>query len=426
MHNLLQLLTCLVCAGHGRRTQLQRSGDEAIEYSEKWRLNTLLPTLELGAAFNPGSAVAASGPVLTEKSKLQGRLVQDVGMTADPSRVKMLKLRAEKAALEAEKASLEAERLQLQATKMKLEKQGATAAAESSNGENVPDRDALQSAPPLDPAPNSALAPTPAVDTVKAAEPAQPAVSLRVPGAAWPEPKGKFHRFIKEDDPTFDKSAAYLCRTRSGFIGTKREGVYDGSFRIQFTLPGNDSDVKILELLQSREGNSSFGAVRMTALDLVTSLAAIGQEPAVGDAIQPVLMPKKEVEPAPWWNPFARDEVDSSNLFVVATKVKDGTTIMKDGDVLRAISPSVIPPDGIEGGGTQVFQIGFPMGGKPKAISDAELDEGMLIVDGKSPDTFYNFLLGGNLDGEVVLVIERPDNYTPAESDAVPPITVIR
>mmetsp|Transcript_60106 Transcript_60106/g.105180 ORF Transcript_60106/g.105180 Transcript_60106/m.105180 type:complete len:397 (-) Transcript_60106:218-1408(-) len=205
--------------------------------------------------------------------------------------------------------------------------------------------------------------------------------SVRVPGAMWPFAKGKlnrrWHRWIPEDDPTFEdyafnKVTGYACRTPDTFLGTRKDGVYKGSCRVQFTLPGRDDEPKTLELMRSRtKDNPSFGAVKVK---LPIDMALI-----------------------------------SKDSRLVVKSVRTGSTSdysrIREGDIIRAISL----PD------TEDKQGDTPWWARIGQAPVPDSEEGMVILDGKSTGDF-NAALQENLrvkgkEGTVVLVIERPVKF---------------
>lgn len=259
---------------------------------------------------------------------------------------KQKQLEAERAALQAEKAALELAALEVEAAKLKQLR-------------------------PADVEPE-----------------VLPAVSLRVPGAVWPEPLGKYHRFVKEDDPTFEEYVnvgfGSTCATPSKFVGTTKEGVYPGSFRVQFTLP--NSQPKTLEILQTTNDKSEFGAVKVRV-------------------------------------PFTCDvqrlasDVDPSNSRLVAKRPSEdiqSRTSIKDGDFIRAVSlPDISDAAGDEA--PEEASGEAPWWRRFTRIESRKLpesEEGMVILDGKKFADFYRVLEENvkvnEAEAEVVLIIERP------------------
>lgn len=137
----------------------------------------------------------------------------------------------------------------------------------------------------------------------------------------YQEEPGRFHRFISQDDPTFEEYAhndivGYICKTPDKFQGLRRDGVLKGTRRVQFTLPGRDDEPKTLELMYSRsKDNPSFGAVR-------------------------VKLPLNV-------------QVSSEKQRVMVTRVNPGSAAdnarIQQGDIIRAIS---VPESTVEGSGT--------------------------------------------------------------------------
>mmetsp|Transcript_56179 Transcript_56179/g.98088 ORF Transcript_56179/g.98088 Transcript_56179/m.98088 type:complete len:443 (+) Transcript_56179:134-1462(+) len=228
-----------------------------------------LVIFKLVATFNPhglkvhcpvGSSASANlHPIVLEAQMHQSRCKQAICMSEESStsaeRVEELKMQAEKAALKAEKAALELEKLELQAKQLRPE------------NEDIKHRGT-----------NEALG-----DEGRDADQAQPDESLRVPGATWTfegNSSLKLHRVITEDDPTYKTSTTNLfLRTRERYLGTRFDGVYEGSFRLQFTLPGQDDKPKVVELLQSSEGNPSFGAVLVKSMRCLIMIKRLSDLP---------------------------------------------------------------------------------------------------------------------------------------------------
>lgn len=201
--------------------------------------------------------------------------------------------------------------------------------------------------------------------------------SVRVPGATWPFTKGKFHRFITKDDPTFEEYAfnkvtGYTCKTPDMFSGTRKDGVYTGSCRVQFTLPGRDDEPKTLELMRSRaKDNPSFGAVKVKLpMDMV---------------------------------------VVSKDSRLIVKDVKTGSTSeysrIREGDIIRAVS---LPE-------TEDKQAEAPWWARIGQAPVPDSEEGMVILDGKSTAdfnaAFREHLRVKGKEGVAVLVIERPVKF---------------
>lgn len=212
--------------------------------------------------------------------------------------------------------------------------------------------------------------------------------SLQVPRAAWPTANSRFHRFISQDDPSFEKQARGVTySTRQKFLGTRREGVHNGSFRLQFTLPGEDNTPKAIELLPLSEGEPTFAAVKVKL--------KLG---AVIKSLPPDFFMQVE------------DVRQGSNA--------DSSGIMK-GDIIRAVSLA----DGKEqrDGLSQLWQqtaklwrntfgVPVPIGSIP--VPDSE--ESMVILDGGYFADVYaaleeNKRVNGD-NAELVLLVERPSS----------------
>jgi len=161
------------------------------------------------------------------------------------------------------------------------------------------------------------------------------------------------YRYVDGDDPTFQPYArnqvtGFVCQTPEQFSGLRLPGAYQGSFRIQFTLPGRDDDPKTIELQRSTKDNPSYGAVKVklplsieVGIDLLKFRLVIQKVGDTGKA------------------QFAR---------------------IREGDFVRGISV----PEG----------------------------DGMVMLDQKFPPSFYEALKKNKefygREGEVVLLIERP------------------
>lgn len=149
--------------------------------------------------------------------------------------------------------------------------------------------------------------------------------TLRVPGAKWPEENR--YRFVREDDPTFEDyffnnlTNSYSCRTPEKYVGLSRDGVYENSCRVQFTVPGKDDHPTTVELLRYKGKATSCGAVRVklpldarlvfrdsyfVVKNITDESNAQNSSIMVGDIIRAVSLPvSRQPSPdAPWWAPF--------------------------------------------------------------------------------------------------------------------------
>lgn len=188
------------------------------------------------------------------------------------------------------------------------------------------------------------------------------------PDAVWPVANERFHRWITEEENERLQAEAYVIKTPDRFLGTRAKGVYPGSTRVQFTLPGKDDEQKTIEIQRSNaKDNPSIGAVK-------------------------VKLPLDAT-------------VFSKNSCLVVKQVEEGgharNSNMKQGDIIRAVSL----PD-------KEDQHDSPWWSKLNQILVPDAEEGMVILDGKSAAQF-NAALQENLrvDGnhaEVVLLVERP------------------
>lgn len=207
--------------------------------------------------------------------------------------------------------------------------------------------------------------------------------SVRVPGATWPETQGKFHRFIAEDDPTFveyafNKVTGYACKTPDQFMGTRTDGVYTGSCRVQFTLPGKDDKPKTLEIMRSRKtDNPSFGAVKVK-LPIISKVAKKDSRLVVQD---------------------------------IKTGCNTDYSRIRQGDIIRAVS---LPE-------MEDTQADVPWWSRIGQTPVPESEEGMVILDGKSVADFEaalreNERVNGK-QGTVVLIVERPVKFDFDDND---------
>jgi len=196
-------------------------------------------------------------------------------------------------------------------------------------------------------------------------------LSSRIPGASWPKTLGKSYRFVPETDPTFGVDAR-LSKTPDQFQGARRDGVYGGSRRVQFTLPGKDNEPKVVELRESMTGkNPAFGAVRVRL-------------------------------------PIHAAVVTKDSRLVVRS-VRRGSNVansgVTEGDIIRAISlPGGDDAQRNAAWWARIEQVFFP---------DAE--EGLIFLDGTPKGTYNGALIANDLvngaQAEVVLLIERPMNF---------------
>jgi len=157
-------------------------------------------------------------------------------------------------------------------------------------------------------------------------------------------------------------------RTPEQFQGTRTKGSYPESSRVQFTLPGKDDKPKIIEILWSGKANPSFGAVKVK-LPLDAGIT-------------------------------------SKDARLVVKGIKQGSNAelskIRRGDIIRAVS---LPE-------TENSQVDSPWWASLSRVVVPDAEEGMVILDGKSPATFAaavqeNLRVNGK-NAEVVLIIERP------------------
>lgn len=293
-------------------------------------------------------------------------------MTSSPdneNRLEILKLKAERARLAAERAALEAETLKFEARQLQAK---ASADQASSQESELGQESSAESS---------------------AEEPPRPRdVSLRVVGAKWPLQKGKFHRFVGDaETPGF-----FGCKTREIFAGERREGVYEGTYRLQFTLPGEDNKPKTIELLQTSKGSPSFAAIRVSVRSLTTAISQ-PREFFIDASI------------AQFTNEFDRS---SKHLVVSEVNDKIENPSLKKGDIIRAVS--VAKDIQVDAQGSLAVLEKFRRGlQKAAVLSLPDLEEGMAILDNNAFQGFEsslkeNLRVSGQ-QAEVVLLIERPD-----------------
>eukprot|EP00747_Dinoflagellata_sp_TGD_P057245 gnl/TRDRNA2_/TRDRNA2_150545_c0_seq2.p1 gnl/TRDRNA2_/TRDRNA2_150545_c0~~gnl/TRDRNA2_/TRDRNA2_150545_c0_seq2.p1 ORF type:complete len:418 (-),score=46.00 gnl/TRDRNA2_/TRDRNA2_150545_c0_seq2:136-1389(-) len=194
---------------------------------------------------------------------------------------------------------------------------------------------------------------------------------------SWPEKDDKFHRWISEDDPT---CTGYVCKTPDTFRGTRKPGVYPGSYRVQFTLPGDDDKPKTIEVLRSKgDDNPSFSAVKVSL--------------PVGAT------------------------VTSENSRMIVTDITRGSnadkSALRKGDIIRAVS---MPQSD-----SQLSAEDLPWWARLGQTSLPDAEEGMVILDGKHTAD-CNAALQENIrvngkQAQVVLLIERPIKKVNDDSD---------
>mmetsp|Transcript_16355 Transcript_16355/g.30077 ORF Transcript_16355/g.30077 Transcript_16355/m.30077 type:complete len:452 (-) Transcript_16355:59-1414(-) len=359
----------------------------------------------------------------SKKDASLGLRVLGVGMNADSAdasrRAELKRLRAEKAALEIQKMKLELENLKLRNKEMI----GNAAETETES------REALRQQPSR--------------------------ASVRVPGAVWPEREGKFHRFVAKDDPSF-VDEGFLRKSRSIYLGSREEGVYEGSFRVRFTLPGKENETQILELLPTSADNPSFGAVKVSVQNLlnmqlvkgsaalpipgnVTSSHIVVQElredfieskvPFTGKSVENLIDGMLDFlnKDDPMGADISRTEKEM--LLSELNALTDIGGIM-EGDIIRAMSLPAQDGEMVEymdymrelkSNPPWWIQIwpGDVFAGVP------DLEEGLVILDGKGIEVMEYFVeeaaIGKDIfsdeEVEIVMIIERPNPSSNATSD---------
>lgn len=202
-------------------------------------------------------------------------------------------------------------------------------------------------------------------------------MDLKQNAPAWPDPF-KGYRLVPEDDPAFreyvvNKAIGYVCQPPDTFQGTRFAGRYEGSYQLQFTLPGREDAPKTIEFKRSGDNNPTFAAVKIS-----------GNFGADVD-----------------FSPFQQR--------MVVAGIKDGTGAKRakllKGDIIRGIS---VPSTGNSGGGSGGGLFG--MFDDKAAIGDSE--DGLLILDGKLASAWQaalqeSYTAYGNM-AEILLLVERP------------------
>jgi len=156
-------------------------------------------------------------------------------------------------------------------------------------------------------------------------------------------------------------------KTPEQFAGQRFLGAYEGSFRIQFTLPGRDDKPMTVELLRSTKtkNDPAYGAVKVK-LPLAMEVGL--------DPVKSRLVVRK-----------------------VGAKGNARTARIRKGDIIRAIS---VP----EGASMR------RRANNLQNLSDSE--NGMMMLDEKTPEEFSAALEenaeSNGLEAEVLLLIERP------------------
>jgi len=196
------------------------------------------------------------------------------------------------------------------------------------------------------------------------------------------------YRYVYEDDPTFEPYISnpvfgFVCKTPEQFSGQRLSGAYEGTFRIQFTLPGKDDEPKTVELKRSikdnpsTKDNPSFGAVKVKI--------PLGIEVEINMQKRRLVVTKIRVQG------YAR----RANI--------------RTGDIIRAVS---LP----EGARCRTLRSRFLFW---QNIQDSE--NGMMMLDGKFPTDYYAAVKDNveskGLAAEVVLLIERPSQDRSDDDD---------
>lgn len=361
---------------------------------------------------------AASFQAFWTRSTIEALARADASMSEDksePSRAEQLRLQAEKAQLEAEKAELQAAVLELQAKRRELQSDQVQEAADVTGGERVVESAGLES---LDAAGNTS--------------------SGEMTASAFTAATGKYHRFVTDEDPTFQNMTGAFCKTRETFFGTKKEGAYEGSFRVDFTMPGEDDRCKTIELMQTTTGKPSFAAVRIKARSFLRVAETVARRTIplelrptqlysthlvvenLQDPLKEEIMFGLTLEKATdFLLGFIKDPDENSLVREQLEKQVDlsfGADGTQTGDVIRAISlPQFKPREGEP----PWQQMAREMSAKDVAQMDSE--QGMLILDNKYPEELLDVLslhvqMFGPEECLAVVIIERPGNAAPDRS----------
>mmetsp|Transcript_36448 Transcript_36448/g.66315 ORF Transcript_36448/g.66315 Transcript_36448/m.66315 type:complete len:389 (+) Transcript_36448:107-1273(+) len=379
MRRIILVFVCLTCGGCGKHLQ---AGSGTLQVADAlpgrarvkdtpgpWRaLASLLLELNAAAAFSP----VAPGALRASHCFDCRRATIVSTDKDDTTKAEVLKLKAEQAKLQAERAAVEAEILELQMQKLKAE---SPAAEESGVGEDSASQQGTSSAPPLS--------------------------SIRVPGSIWPEGKNKkLHRFITKDDPTYQEIPGFM-RTRENLVTSSTEGVYEGTYRVVFNLPGQENQPKTLELLQTTRGTPSFGAVRIQVETLVETIGP-PEVYRIGDYIKD------------WTTDY--DGSLKHNVIMNPNGVRAGGQFLR-GDVIRAVSlpdPGVTQAKETEDAKKPWWEKINDSIGKAIVGTLPPSESDMVILDGTFNLAFEaavkeNLRVNGAVGAELVLVIERPD-----------------
>jgi hypothetical protein len=199
--------------------------------------------------------------------------------------------------------------------------------------------------------------------------------------------KSDYHYFVPQNDLSFESQSASTMNyfTRQKFLGTRKEGIHDGTFRLQFTLPGEDKSPKAIELVPLSKGEPTFAAVKMRL-----SLGATINSLAPDHVLQVVDLTEG-------------GHAEESGLM--------------EGDIIRAVSMPDVKEQRDElsqvwqqaaNSFQKTFGVPVPIGSIP--VPDSE--EGMVILDrGYFAEVYAalqeNKRVNGN-NAEVVLLVERP------------------
>lgn len=248
---------------------------------------------------------------------------------------------------------------------------------------------------------------------------AQQGESRRPSNLPWQGKPGQRHRFLDALDATM--------LTPSKFVGMDDRGSSEGSYRLDFTVPGTEGEQpKSLELLQSHpEDKPSFGAVRVRL-------------------------------------PFGATTARSGSTLTVQAVTKDGNAFLADiqeGDIIRAINaPAGKELEDVEEATGLVVPVPVPVPVPPVVVPMflpsilptppvpvpvlmppvlvpmpvyrraqarkppvTESENGFVILHDKSAADYdavlQEFERASQDGGEVILIIERPLEFHPQSND---------
>lgn len=291
MHKITLALACLACVGHGQQGQpsaepqvdWRQFDKQEDESGKQTSLGSLAMLLMASRPFVTRSTVrypvGRGGPVMyadAVKDKTWDEEIKIPKPTRE-TEAQQLRREADEFALAARKAQLEVEKAQLEMQLMKQTRQMEIDKEEEADKDRSGDSNKLLAKHHAD----------------------QPSLvdGERPP---WPHDKlGQFHRFVERKEKTSDKVTGLQYKVRPKFIGSKREGDYQKTYRVSFALPGDESGGgETVELLQTSKGKpSKFGAIQVKMTDLVLSVTELAEVPLTEEIIRGQDLPQD-----PWAN----------------------------------------------------------------------------------------------------------------------------